>query len=245
MKNYGKLLEGKHAAVSCGGNPCGAEVVRKFAIHGAAVAFGVMDRETGDRILEEISPMSPQSFYMIVDLADSERVEAFCRETKKRFPMTDILVNNPYADRPVSITESCEEDDSYFLQVNQRSIMQTLRAFFGPMKENKGGSIINISSNTAFKAIPGNPFLTMSMAAVGGMTRVAAFEGAEFHVRVNEILSGILPGRDSLPACPLRTEGPDTGGIADVALFLASDMSSYITGESITVDGGARRALPS
>jgi 3-oxoacyl-[acyl-carrier protein] reductase len=243
MKNYEKLLEGKYAVVSNGGNSCGPEVVRKFALHGAAVAFGVMDRETGDRILDEISALSSLSFYMVLDLADSDGVESFCREVKKRFPLTTVLVNNPYADRPVAIPESYEEDDDFLLQVNQRSIMQTMRAFYGPMRDNKGGSVVNISSNTAFKAITGNPLLTLSMAAVGGMTRVAAYEGGEFHVRVNEILSGILPGRDTLPHCPLRTEGQDAEGIADIALFLASDMSSYITGESITADGGTRRAL--
>ncbi len=243
MKNYAKLLEGKYAVVTNGGDPCGSAIVKKFALHGATVAFGVRDIETGERILGEIAELSPESFYLVLDLADRDGIEEYCRKVKERFPLTTVLVNNPYADIGKTITETTEEDYRYFLQVNQRSIMQTLRAFYGPMRDNKCGSIINISSNTVFKPIMGNPFLTLSMGTIGGLTRVTAFEGGEFYVRVNEILSGILPGQSELSPCPLKIEGSHVEGMADLVLFLASDMSSYITGQSFTVDGGARRQL--
>jgi 3-oxoacyl-[acyl-carrier protein] reductase len=243
MRNYAKLLEGKYAVVTNGGDPCGCAIVKKLAMHGATVAFGVRDPEIGEKILGEISDLSPESFYLILNLADSEGIEEFCRKVKECFPLTRVLVNNPYGDIKRTIIESCEEDDRYLLQVNQRSVMQTLRAFYGPMRDNRCGSIINISSNTVFKPVLGNPFLTLSMGTIGGLTRVTAFEGGEFYVRVNEILSGIQPGHSELSPCPLKIEGSHVEGMADLVLFLASDMSSYITGQSFTVDGGARRQL--
>ncbi|HZJ58294.1 MAG TPA: SDR family oxidoreductase [Clostridia bacterium] len=243
MKNYANLLEGKYAVVTNGGDPGGSAIVKKFAMHGAAVAFGVKDPKTGDRILAEISDHSPQSFYMVLDLAVSEEIEEFCREVKRRFPLTTVLVNNPYGDISKTITGSDEEDDIILLQINQRSVMQTLRAFYGPMRDNRCGSVINISSNTVFKPVSGNPFLTLSMGTMGGLTRTPAFEGGEFYVRINEILSGIRPGQAELSQCPLKVAGSHANGMADVVLFLASDMSSYITGQSLTVDGGARRQL--
>lgn len=240
---YTRLLDGKYALVTNGNDPSGQAIIKKLSDHGANVAFGIKSEEVGQEILASIIEESPESFYFILDLAHSDSIEDFSREVNNRFSFTSILVNNPAGNRPKTIIESDEEDDDFLLQVNQRSIMQTMRALFKAMKDNNEGSIINISSNAVFKPYSGNPFLTLSMGTVGGLTRVPAFEGGEHYVRVNEIFSGIVPGGDSLIDAPLKREGLDVEGLADMVLFLASPMSTYITGQSFSLDGGASREL--
>jgi len=242
MKQYDRLLDGVCAIVSSAGDACGIEIVKKLAAHGAAVGFGVPDQAVGERILSDITFISPHSFFLVTDLADSESIESFCTQAKQRFPFTAVLVNNPYADWSLGIAQYEDEPFSRLLQVIQRSIMQTMRAFFGPMIENRNGSIINISSNAVCKTYLNSPLMTLSMGTIGGLTRAAACEGGEFNVRVNEVLSGVRPGHRTL----LKRQQPDAvdaAGVADVVLFLASEMSSYMTGASITVDGGASRLL--
>ena len=242
MKRYDLLLDGACAVVSSAGDASGAAIVKKLALHGASVGFGVPDQAAGERIMAGIGSFSPQSFYQVFDLADSEAVEWFCRTVKQHFALTTVLVNNPSADWPLGIAEYDEEQVSCLLQVIQRSVMQTMRAFFGPMMENRGGSIINISSNAVFKTYPCHSLLTLGMGTIGGLTRGAAVEGGEYAVRVNELLSGVRPGHRILQGRQ-QPDAADAASVADVVLFLASDMSSYITGESITVDGGASREL--
>ncbi|NLM77294.1 MAG: SDR family oxidoreductase [Ruminococcaceae bacterium] len=242
MKRYDRLLDGVCAVVSSAGDVCGNEIVKKLALQGASVGYGVSDRAIGESILSEIKSISPCSFYQVTDLADSKAVESFCVCVKRRFPFTAVLVNHPYADWLPGIAQYHEEQVIRQLQVTQRSVMQTMRAFFGPMIENRNGSIINISSNAVYKTYLSRPFMTLSMGTIGGLTRAAACEGGEYNVRVNELLSGVRAGHRTL----LQQQQPDASdasSVADVVLFLASEMSSYITGASITVDGGASRQL--
>ena len=145
MKNYAKLLEGKYAVVTNGGDPCGSAIVKKFALHGATVAFGVRDIETGERILGEIAELSPESFYLVLDLADSDGIEEFCRKVKERFPLTTVLVNNPYADIGKTITETTEEATGISYRLIKKHNADP-SGIYGPMRDNKCGSIINISS---------------------------------------------------------------------------------------------------
>ncbi len=233
--NFEKMLDGRYAVVTNGGDEMGRAIVKKLCAHGASIAFGVSDSGAGIRLLNDI-PMGGQSFYYLTDLSDSHSVENFCMEVKARFPSVDVLINNPsFETNPVScpLLETTDQDDDGLLQIHQRSVMQTMRAFFPMMKES-GGSVVNLSSHAVFKSIKGSPMYTMLKGATGGLTRVGAVEGGPCGIRVNEILSGYREATaDTL----------DTDGIADVALFLASELSSYVTGQSINVDKGLRRAL--
>ena len=255
--NYARLLDGKTAVVTCGDCAVGAAIVRLFAGHGAIVAFGAKDEGAASILIGSLGGISPDSFYWPCDLADSESVEAFCAEINRRRPLVDVLINNPWMDYSKAFEDSDDDDDALLLQVYQRSIVQTLRAFWPAMLKAGRCSVVNISSDSVFKAVQGSLMFTTANGAIGGMTRVPAVEGGYREVRVNEILAGFYVNRDE-SVCEQDISGsgdggrgdgaaidsiapggedlPDTAaGVAKAALFLASDMASYVSGVSIAV----------
>ena len=228
--NYSRMLAGKSAVVTCGDSAIGIAIVKLFAEHGATVAIGAKDARVASKLIPSISGISPDSFYWHCDLADADSVEAFCAEVNRHFPLVNVLVNNPRAEYIKAFDDAGEEDDEMMLQIYQRSIMQTLRAFWPAMLKNGGCSVVNISSASVFKAAQGSLMHTMANGAVGGMTRVPAVEGGYREVRVNEILAAYG-----------ANDGADIAGVANAALFLASDMASYVSGVSLSVSGGLQR----
>ena len=253
--NYSKMLEDKFAVVTCGDTGIGAAIIGLFAEHGATVAFGAKNTETARNLLAAISKKSPASFFIPCDLAAAESIETFCAEINQRAPLVNILVNNPWTEFNKPFDDSNEDDDELMLQVYQRSIMQTLRAFWTEMLKKEGCSVINISSYSVFKPVQGMLMRTMANGAAGGMTRVPAVEGGFREVRVNEIQvveeAGICPGFANSAHTHANTAGSATnilGGTTDIAssvantaLYLASEMASYTSGITISVSGGLRR----
>ncbi len=227
--NYEKLLEGKRAVVSDGDSAVGRAVVRLFAEHGAAVAFGACDWTRAQALLGEIGGISPESFAHPADLADKESVEAFCAEVSERWPLVHVLVNNPFCFKEQSLEHTADEDDDRLLQVYQHSAVQTLRAFWPAMIKAGGCSVVNISSVTVHKPAPGMLMHATANGALGGMTRVPAVEGGIHEVRVNEIYTDY------------RANGDDAQGVANAALFFASDMASYVSGVSLSTGGNLAR----
>jgi NAD(P)-dependent dehydrogenase (short-subunit alcohol dehydrogenase family) len=240
--NYNKLLEGKTAVVTCGDSAAGSAIIRLFAEHGATVAIGAKDSEIGAGLISEIGRISPDSFFIPCDLADTGSVEAFCSEVNRRVKSVHVLVNNPWMECHKSLEDSDEDDDELILQVYQRSIMQTLRAFWTGMLNTGKCAVVNISSASVFKASQGALLHTMANGAVGGMTRVPAVEGGYREVRVNEILAAYGVNASKPADAPLKACGggyrADVDGVAKAALFLASDMASYVSGVSLSVSGG-------
>ena len=210
--NYSRLLEGKYAVITYGDNAIGAAVTELFARHGAVVAFGAQDACAADKLLAIIERGSPGSYYLPCDLSDAESVELFCAEINKRQPIVDILVNNPWIEFEKAFENTSDDDADLLLQVYQRSIMQTLRAFWPAMLKAGHCSVINISSYTAIKAVQGSLMLTIANGAVGGMTRVPAVEGGYREVRVNEILTGFIENRSDSTG-DNKTPGGDCTGV--------------------------------
>ena len=275
--NYSKLLANKFAVVTCGDTGVGAAIVRLFAEHGATVAFGARDESIATSVIRLINGISPESFYYPCDLSVAESVESFCAEINRQRPLVHALINNPWFAWSKPFEDSDEEDDALIFQVYQRSIMQTLRAFWPAMLDAGGCAVVNISSESVVKPVQGALMQTMANGAIGGMTRVPAVEGGAREVRVNEIYAP--SGLDNAPAFTLcsearldRTARSESSGneqndtvrsessgigrndvacatnvqrdiacVANAALFLSSDMSSYISGISLSVSGGSRR----
>lgn len=245
------ILQGKVAIVTGASKGIGAEISRAFAEAGAAVAVNyASSKEGADRVVADITAKGGKAIAVKGDVAKAADVEAIFAETKKAFGALDILVNNAgvYAFQPL---EALTEDE-FHRQFNI-NVLGTLLAsrealkYFGP----NGGSIINMSSIASTASVATAVSYSATKGAVDAITRVLAAELGPKKVRVN----GIAPG-------PVETEGVHTLGIigtdfekqmvagtplgrigqpddiAKAALFLASDLSGWVSGETIRVAGG-------
>ncbi len=224
-----KLLEGRNAVVLNADSALGRALVLRLSEEGANVFCGAKS---------EVDFMRQGICCLPMDLSDGASVEAFCEAIKERCAQdaVSVLVNNPEGMPEVlaektSLLDYTEADDDLLLQIHQRSIMQTERAFWAGMKQRNHGSIVNISSTAAFTRMSvgedADPMFAAAKAASGGLTRVCAFEGGFSNIRCNEILAD-MPEEENAEAAE---------AVADLALFLASDMSSYITGQTIKAKG--------
>lgn len=255
--NYNKLLEGKYAVITSGARGIGKAIARLFAEQGASVAVGGINRPALDVTMEEIKEISPKSFGFYCDLGNREDVEAFCREVLQRFGRVDILINTVGINHHVAAHEVDENELLHLFEVNYLSGFRCSKSFIPGMLEAGKGSIINISSIHGDMTMPGYMMYASTKGAMNAATRAMALDYAEYGIRVNTISPGLIMSdviKDEVNACRTEEERskllelfkrmqPLPPGsmedIANAALYLASDMSSYTTGQTLFVDGGA------
>jgi 3-oxoacyl-[acyl-carrier protein] reductase len=245
------ILQGKVAIVTGASKGIGAEISRTLAEAGASVAVNyASSKEGADRVVADITAKGGKAIAIKGDVAKAADVEHIFTETKKAFGSLDILVNNAgvYAFQPL---DALTEDEFHRLfNINVLGTILTAREAlknFGP----NGGSIINVSSIASTASMPTTVSYSATKGAIDAVTRVLAAELDPKKIRVN----GIAPG-------PVETEGVHTLGligtdlekqmvagtplgrigqpddVAKVVLFLASDNSGWVSGETIRVAGG-------
>ncbi len=241
-------LDGKVAIVSGAARGQGEAEVRRFVEEGAQVVFGDIRDELGEAVAKDIGD---QAVYLHLDVRSEDDWQQVAKETEQRFGKVDILVNNAGILQFGPMTHDVSLDDYMALiAINQVGVFLGMRTVIPAMLRNRGGSIVNISSTNGFVGYGGTIAYTAAKFAVRGMTKTAALEYGKANIRVNSIHPG---GIDT----PMTQElSPDTGAgddlyevmamgrvgkpeeIANLALFLASDESSYCTGSEFTADGG-------
>jgi 2-deoxy-D-gluconate 3-dehydrogenase len=252
-------LEGKAAIVSGGAKGIGFGIAYRLAEAGAKVLIADTDEGAASKAAAELSREGWTAEALKTDVSDEEQVQAMVAACQKRFGSVDIMVNNAgiYPQEPV--TRMSRQDFERVMDVNLRSVFLTTKHAAEVMKE-RGGKIINITSIDALHpSMVGLAHYDASKHGEWGFTKNSALELAEHNIQVNAIAPGGIrtPGvaamQASAPAAdakalkgqteaflakiPMRRMGePDE--IAKAALFLASDMSSYMTGSQIVVDGG-------
>jgi NAD(P)-dependent dehydrogenase (short-subunit alcohol dehydrogenase family) len=255
--NYSKLLDGKRAVITSGARGIGKAIAMLFVQHGAAVAVGGINRPALDATIKEINEISPESFGFYCDLGVMKDVEAFCKEILYRFGSIDILVNTVGINHHVTTHEVDEEELMHLFEVNYLSGFRFAKSFIPGMIKAGKGSIINISSIHGDQTMPGYMMYASTKGAMNAATRAMALDYAEYGIRANVISPGLIMSdviKDEINACKTGEERnnlldlfkrmqPLPPGsmedIANAALYLASDMSSYVTGQTIFVDGGA------
>ena len=239
-------LEGKVAIITGAASGQGAAEARLFVAEGARVVIADI-QEAGAQVAAELGEAA---FFVMHDVADQGSWERVVSETLGRFGRLDILINNAamFDPRPLMQTEPAELDRHY--RVNQLGVFLGMRAVVEPMKSSGRGSIVNISSVSGLRALPGQFAYSSTKWAVRGMTGCAAVELAPFGIRVNTVFPGLIdtpmlagnsPETNAFYAkmVPLgRMAKP--GEVAEAVAFLASDAASYMTGAEIAVDAGAR-----
>ena len=251
-------LAGKVALVTGGGGGMGRSIAETFAAHGARVAIAEIDAQRAAETVQAIEKMGGEARASVVDIREKTGVADFVESAHEAFGRLDVLVNNvgdflgitrPFAD-------NSEEDWEALYDINLRHVFRCSQAVIPHLVEQgDGGSIISISTIEAFRGIPGSVAYSAFNTAISGFTRSLAVELGPDGIRVNAIapettdtlqvpIHRWIPPkyRDRVPYwTPLGRFGtPDDA--AGCALFLASELSSWVTGTTVHMDGGALAA---
>ncbi|WP_455714978.1 SDR family NAD(P)-dependent oxidoreductase [Anaerosporobacter sp.] len=247
-----KLLDGKVAIVTGGTRGIGLAIVKKYLEQGATVVLSGSREETAKKAVEALKAEDPSCKVSGIwtDLCNPEDIKKDFGNVKKEYGSIDILVNNAGISSRDSIFDYKQEDFQKIMDLNVNAVFYCSQVVAEFMKEQGGGVILNTSSMVSlFGQSTGCGYPT-SKFAVNGMTKSLALELAPYHIRVNAVAPGITRTDmvSSLPEAlikplintiPLGRMG-EPEEVADAFVFLGSDMSSYITGVVLSVDGAAK-----
>lgn len=244
-----KLLEGKVAIITGASRGIGKGIAEKFISEGATVIFTYASSDEKARALEvELAHQGGVAKGYKSDAADFNAANELIETVVKDFGGVDILVNNAGITRDNLLMRMSEEHWDEIMRVNLKSVFNLTKAVIKPMLKAKKGSIINMSSVVGVKGNAGQANYAASKAGIIGFTKSVAAELGSRNIRCNSIAPGFIETemtevlnpevvqqwRDSIP---LR-RGGSTEDVANATLFLASDMSAYITGQTLHVCGG-------
>jgi len=243
-------LEGQVAIITGGGTGIGRGIALAFAKAGADVVVASRKLANLEKVAEEVRSLGRRSLAVPADITNKVDVDNMVQRVMDEFGVIDILVNNAGTIVRASLLEHSEEDWDAVLDTNLKGYYLCSQAVGKRMVEQKRGNIINIASLRAITAAPGRASYCVSKAAVIMLTRVLALELVSYKIRAN----AIAPGWVKTNINKVLWDDPETykqiadpipmgrwaepSDIASVALFLASDASSYMTGSTIVVDGG-------
>ena len=243
-----KRLEGKIAVITGAGRGIGAALARRFAAEGASVILNSLS-DSAAKVAEDITASGGKAIAVQGDVSKADDVARIIEAAVATFGRIDILVNNAGITRDGLVMRMSEEDWDAVLDTNLKSVYLCCRAALRPMlKSRNGGRIINLSSVTGLAGNVGQANYAASKAGIIGLTKSLAKELATRQVTVNAIAPGYIATdmaaqmtdqakQSMLNRIPLGALGSPED-VAAVAAFLASDEAHYITGQTLTVDGG-------
>lgn len=240
-------LENKVAIITGGSAGIGKAIAKRFLQEGAKVIICDIVDEKLNKVEEELSPVGILRTYH-TNIADKEQVSDMIERVLEEFGKIDILINNAGITKDAQFYKMTEEQFDQVIQVNLKGNFNMTKAVLPNMMENKYGKIVHLASVSAFNGNFGQSNYAASKAAIMGMTRVQGKELGKYGISVNAIAPGSIMTdmynavpeevkQAKLAKIPLRRYGDPTE-VASLALFLASDESSYITSQTIVIDGG-------
>lgn len=245
------LLEGKIALITGASRGIGKSIAQRFVQEGATVAFTYRSSDEKARALEEeLTASGGKARGFKSDAGSLEQSEALVKEVVEAFGTVDILINNAGITRDTLLMRMSEEQWDDIMQVNLKSCFNLTKAVLRTMLKARAGSIINMSSVVGIQGNAGQANYAASKAGILGFTKSVALELGSRNIRCNAIAPGFIETEmtDALDeatvqgwreAIPLKRGGKPED-VADACVFLASDMSTYITGQTLSVDGGMR-----
>jgi 3-oxoacyl-[acyl-carrier protein] reductase len=243
-----RLLEGKVAVVTGAGRGIGKGIALKLAGEGATVAACGRSLANVEALAAEISKNGGKAAAFAVDVSDGEQVSVTCDAVVKNFGRVDVLVNNAGVTRDQLLMRMSDEDWDTVLDTNLKGAFHFAKAVTRPMLKQRSGRIINISSIIGLTGNAGQSNYAASKAGLIGFTKSLARELASRNIMVNAVAPGFIItdmtqalGEQAQAAVKDRIALGRLGtaeDVANVVLFLASDLANYVTGEVITVDGG-------
>lgn len=248
-----KLLEGRVAIVTGGGQGVGLGVARALASGGARVVIAQRSTETGEREAARLSEdFGVEALFVETDVTRRDAIDALVATVAERFGRLDILVNNAGASFAKRLEQHSDADMEQSLALNYWSVFWAMRAAFPHLKASGNGRIINLGSLNGVNAHMFTAAYNAGKEAVRALSRTAAVEWGPHGITVNVICpSAASPqARDYFAAnpemharileqVPAGRIGDAESDIGPIALFLASDASAYMSGNTLFADGGA------
>ena len=244
-----KLLEGKVAIITGASRGIGKGIAELFAEHGAIIAFTYASSDEKARAFEaELAAKGVKAKGYKSDAADFNAAQILVDEVVAEFGTVDILVNNAGITRDTLLMRMSEEQWDDVLRVNLKSVFNLTKAVIKPMLKARSGSIINMTSIVGVTGNAGQANYAASKAGMIGFTKSVAQELGSRNIRCNAIAPGFIETEMTEKLDPKVVEGwvntiplkrgGTTTDIANTTLYLASDLSSYVTGQTIHVCGG-------
>lgn len=242
------MLKDQTALVTGAGRGIGRAIALRLAENGADVAVSDIMKENSDAVADEIRSLGRRSVSVVCDVANFAQCQDMMKQVKEKFGKIDILVNNAGITRDNLIMRMSEEDWDSVLNVNLKSVFNCSKAICRIMMKQKNGKIINVSSVVGIMGNAGQANYSASKAGVIGLTKTLAKEFASRGITVNAVAPGFIQtkmteflkdeARDALlKLIPMGRMG-EPEEVADAVLFLASPLSTYITGHILPIDGG-------
>ena len=243
------LLENKNVIITCGSRGIGKAIAEKFAQNGANIAFTCVRMSEDSLVLaKNLENLGVKAKAYESDASDFESALKLAENVFNDFGSIDVLVNNAGITKDNLLLRMSEEDFNDVMKVNMNSVFNNTKAVLRQMLKQKNGSIINLSSVVGVKGNAGQSNYSSSKAAIIGFTKSVALELGSRNIRCNAIAPGFIETemtralqQDQInewaESIPLKRSGK-AEDVANTSLFLASDMSSYITGQVMNVCGG-------
>ncbi|MFM2316662.1 MAG: 3-oxoacyl-[acyl-carrier-protein] reductase [Bacteroidota bacterium] len=244
-----KLLEGKVAIITGASRGIGKGIAEVFAEHGATIAFTYASSDEKARAFEaELAAKGAKAKGYKSDAADFNAAQTLVDEVVAEFGTVDILVNNAGITRDTLLMRMSEEQWDEVLRVNLKSVFNLTKAVIKPMLKARSGSIINMTSIVGVTGNAGQANYAASKAGMIGFTKSVAQELGSRNIRCNSIAPGFIETEmtekldqkvveEWRNTIPLKRGGTPLD-IANTTLYLASDLSSYVTGQTLHVCGG-------
>lgn len=241
------LLKGQTAVVTGGAQGLGLAIAERFVAEGARVVLGDVNLEATEAVANQLGG-ADVAIAVRCDVTQTTDVETLLHTAVGRFGRLDIMVNNAGITRDATMRKMTEEQFDQVVAVHLKGTWNGTRLAAAIMRENHQGAIVNMSSVSGKVGMAGQTNYSAAKAGIVGMTKAAAKELAHLGVRVNAIAPGLIrsamteamPQRiwdQKLAEVPMGRAG-EPSEVASVALFLASDLSSYMTGTVMDVTGG-------
>lgn len=244
-----KLLENKTAIITGASRGIGMGIAKIFAAHGANVAFTYASSEAPALALEEeLTQLGVKAKAYKSDASKFEQAEALITAVVADFGTIDILINNAGVTKDNLLMRMSEEDFDAVMEINLKSVFNMTKATQRTFLKQRSGSIINMSSVVGVKGNAGQSNYAASKAGMIGFTKSIALELGSRNIRCNAIAPGFIETemtdkldektvqswRDGIPL----KRGGSPEDVANACVFLASDLSAYVTGQVLNVDGG-------
>jgi 3-oxoacyl-[acyl-carrier protein] reductase len=243
-----KALAGKVAVVTGGSRGIGLAIARLLAEDGASVVVSGRDAARLDAAVKELESLGATVLAVVADAAKRGDVDRLVEAARERFGRIDVVVNNAGITRDQLLVRMKDDDWDQVLDTNLRGVFLMTRAVGKVMMRQKSGRIINIASTAGAMGNPGQVNYSAAKAGVIGLTKAAARELAHWNILVNAVAPGLIEtdmaaaipaeAREALlQQVPLKRIGQGRE-VAEVVRFLAGEGASYITGQTIHVNGG-------